>query len=260
MTRTTNVSLHQKLVAAVLFISLMMTGSIQADVIFYQGFDYGTTEGNLSTIGSADWSTSSAVDALYQKTSLKQKDSLKTGGSVKTPSTWGNGQQKIITQALDISLAGKTEFWVSCLISIDSATPAKDSSASISLVIVENHWQGNHPYTIGKSYGNTNGYVFSASGTGGDITNATFALVETNTTRVVYHVKTSTVPEVWVNPLSQPSVGTGQTMGATTQGSLTSIKKLEISFLGLVANLDEFIVGDTFADVSMPKKTVLIIR
>lgn len=259
MTRTINGNIHQKLFTAVVSIFMILAGAAQAEVIFYQGFDYGTTGGNLSTIASNDWSKSSSGDALYKTTSLKQGDSPQTGGSVKTQSGWSS--PRLITQTLDISLAGKNEFWVSCLISIDSASPAVECNAGITMGVIENSEGGVRTYTIEKNYHSTTGYSLSTTGgTPGGITNATFAKVGTSTTRIVYHVKKSTQPEVWVNPVSQPIEGTGQKIGAATQGNLTSIQKLDISFHNLVVNIDEFVVGDRYIDVCAFKGTVFVIR
>lgn len=54
-----------KLFATVITVFAMLTGAAQANVLFYQGFDYGSTEGNLDTVGSADWTSSTTIKALY---------------------------------------------------------------------------------------------------------------------------------------------------------------------------------------------------
>jgi hypothetical protein len=238
----------------------IFAGILQADVIFYQGFDYGNADGELYTVGSADWTTSSSVKTLYKAIGMEHEGSPDTGGSAKTKSTWGASES---TQDFDdISLIGTNEFWVSCLISCDSATQTLNNSAGLKLSIVENSWGGIQSYVVEKNYNYATGYFFSKSGSGAGITNATFAIVGTDTTRIVFHVKKSTIPEIWINPTSEPVIGTGQSIGNATTSNLTSINKLEINSLGLVINMDEIVIGETYADVCAPppQGTILVIQ
>ncbi len=261
MTRTTNVKIQRIMLMKVITIFIITAGTAQADILFYQGFDYGDTEGNLSTVGSDDWSTTSSKDALYKNTSLEHKDSPKKGGSAKTQSNW-TGSANNIDQNLSINILDKNELWVSLLISSDTATPTSDTLASINLVVKQNSWQAAVSYNVGKQWGNTTGYTFSAGGTTAIITGAEYSTVGTDIMRVVYYLKKSREPEVWLNPTSPPTLGTGQFIGPKVHSNLTSIDLLRISFLGIVMNMDEFIIGDTYADVCAPppQGTILIVE
>ncbi len=238
------------------------TGLAQADVLFYQGFEYGGTATGLTAVAATDWTRIAGSvnrDVSYQPTGLSKKGSLSNGGSVKTPSVWTD-PAVTLKQDLNLSLAGKNGFWISLLVSSDSATPPANSLASVSLFVLENNWQAAVQYRVSKAWNSTAGFAFHRADTGGIMTGAEFSTIGTDTIRVVISVRKSTRPEIWINPTTPPVIGTGQVLGNSTAGNLTAIESLQISFQGVAINFDEIVIGDTYADVTAAHPTLISIR
>lgn len=236
-------------IATTIVWSVIIANTALADLIFYQGFDYGDTDGDLATVASADWITDTSVKSKYKSTGLTHEGSFSTGGSVQTVTTWGTSTT--IQDFDDISLIDKDEFWFSMLISNETASPGGGKSFSVCLSTTQDGSTRN--YYVGKTYHNTTAFGFGTlSYTFTDLNGAEFTTIGTDTIRIVYKIRTGAVPEVWVNPVTTPVSGTGQQIGTAAMSSFTSIDSITISSLGIAVNVDEFVIGETYADVTAP--------
>lgn len=236
---------------ALLSAGLAFPLSAGASLIVYQGFNYGTTAGDLTTVGSADWTTSADYSPVYNTTSLGYGSLVTSGGSVQTISTWGNGQTKTATQDFaDIDISSKTELWVSMLVQTPSAVTSTGTQVSFGYNIKRNSWGGAVNNTIGKAWSNNTAFV-SSFPTAQNITAADYSTIGTTTLLVVVRLSQNAAGEIWVNPAiggSTPVAGTGQAL--ESGGNFTSINSISLSFLNQTMVFDELRIGDTFADVT----------
>ncbi|MBC2595582.1 hypothetical protein H5P28_15045 [Ruficoccus amylovorans] len=218
-----------------------------AAIIFYQGFDYGSTAGELSAVSGGEWSEQATRPAAYETESLTYPGIESTGGSVLTDSGWSSSRTST-TQTLNIDISSKSEIWVSVLLSISTATPGTSNSAEIALRVLQNDWQSAVTRSVGKTYNNDSGYMSGTTALNG----GSFAEVGTSVVQVVYRLAEGSAAEFWVNPDGTPVVGEGQLIGNNI-ANLTTIETLTISSQGLGMRMDEFIVADSYADIVVPE-------
>ncbi len=233
-----------------LLASLSTAQLSHAGLLYYQGFSYGETDGALTTVGSADWTSPADIHANYNTTGLSYGNLTVAGGSAQTNSAWGDGTTNTVTHDFeDIDISTKNEVWISFLMAAPSTVTTANASATFGVNITRNNWQNAVNYTAGKSWANNTAYTASPGST--SISGAEFATVTTDTLLVVFKLTKGANTEVWLNPTigsTTPVAGTGLTIGSA--GNLTSINSIALSFQGQSLHFDELRVGDTFMDVT----------
>ena len=222
---------------------LLPAAGLKADLLYYEGFDYGASSGALTDVGSGGGWTGS-TNNTYQPTGLSYGNLQVSGGSVRGYAPYTTGQ--ITVNAMSVNITSYTEIWVSLLLAMPTTTPTSGNSAGIAISVTQNSWGSTLSREVGKQWSNTGNYAL----TGTPITDAPYATVGTNTTFFVYRLSEGSAAEIWVNPgFTMPTAGTGQLIGASIP-NLTSVDYVQLSSFALGMNMDEIRIATTFDEVA----------
>ncbi|WP_309385901.1 PEP-CTERM sorting domain-containing protein [Cerasicoccus frondis] len=238
-------------ISSIGFLCTLTATSTQAATLLYEGFDYGESDGSLTTTSGGAWTQiSSAGTAEYVSSGLSYGSLVTSGGAAQTNTAWDGGTTKQFRfDFTDIDLSSANEVWISFLVQTPGSV-GTNTSAQLSVSMLRNSWGSYQNYGAGKSYGNNTAYTSTMLGS---ISGAEFANVGSDTLLLVYRFTRGSAGELWLNPTiggSTPTPGTGIALTDTTNTSLTSIQYATISFLGQEMVMDELRIGDTFADVT----------
>jgi hypothetical protein len=222
---------------------------VSADLLHYEGFDYGSTDALLTTASGGLWQTTSTDnDAQYIAAGLTYPGLITSGGAVRTTTVWGSGSRELYQDLDDIDLTAKDEIWVSVLTQAP-ATITQSNGAQFGWSMLRNAWGGTVDYGVGKSWWNTTAFNSSFLGS---IAGADFASVGTDTILLLYRFAPGYSGELWLNPvvdgMTAPAVGSGQTL-TDSSGNLTEISELFLSYIGYQGEFDELRIGNTWQSV-----------
>lgn len=229
-------------------VALCVAPISQGALLFYQGFDYGSTGGDLTTIASSDWTSSATLTPNYTTSGLSYGNLAVSGGAAQTQSTWTSSVNTATQNFADIDISAKSEVWISFLMEAP-ASVTSNASALFGANITRNSWQTAVNYTAGTTYGSNTSYMANPGANA--IPDGTFAANGTDTVLVVFKLTSGANTEVWLNPSissTAPVAGTGLDIGSA--GNLTSINSIALSFQGQSFLFDELRIGDTFLDVT----------
>ncbi|WFB36872.1 PEP-CTERM sorting domain-containing protein [Kiritimatiellota bacterium B12222] len=221
----------------------------QASLLFYEGFDYGASDALLTTAGGANWVNTTGDDnAAYVASGLSYGSLATSGGMVQTQTNWGT--RDYVYDFADIDISGEDEIWLSMLVQMPAAIGG-NTSAEFGMTMVRNSWGGVVEYEAGKGWGNDDAYVSSRMSPN-SITGTDYATVEDDTILLVYRFTKGEAGRLWANPTlgSEPLDVNGQVLNDGGNPGLTSINKINITYLGHQMNVDELRIGTTFGDVS----------
>lgn len=222
---------------------------VSPDLLHYEGFNYGASNALLTAASDGSWQTSSPNDdAEYIAVGLSYPGLVTSGGAVRTTTFWGSGSRVLIQDLDDIDLTGNDEVWVS-LLAQAPATITQSNGAQFGWSMLRNAWGGRVDYAVGKSWWNTTAFNSSFLGS---ISGADFASVGTDSILVVYRFALGISGELWLNPVvdgvTMPPIGSGQ-MLTDSNGNLTEISELFLSYIGYQGVFDELRIGNTWQSV-----------
>lgn len=238
-------------VATALTFAAFASGA-EAQLLVYEGFTYGSTNALLTTASGGAWTTSSTDnDAQYISSGLTYGSLQVSGGAARTTTAWGSSA-RLLTYDLggagNLDISSYNEIWLSMLVQTPGAV-SNGSESAFGMRMQRNSWSSFQNYTAGKGWNNQTANVTSF---GGDISGADYSTLGTNTFLLVYRFTVGQVGELFLNPTiggAAPVAGTGQLL-TDTNGNLTAIESLALSFRGHDKIYDELRIGTTFASVT----------
>ncbi len=222
----------------------------QADLVYYEGFDYGDVAGSLATLGaSGGWSGDSQIG--YVSTSLDYAGLPTTGGSA--IGYTDNGTKYTVTNMFGdasiptSSIGGK--FYLSFLISMhETDIPSgTGSSAAVTFYVPQNPFPTSADDSGARSIqvpwdSSNDDYHYNFNPIVGASTN------HSDTTLMVFYFPGGGASiEYWINPTPGVEPGSGVSTGVAAY--LNRISGLSFSAQNLLVELDEIRIGTTFDDV-----------
>lgn len=218
--------------------------SLPAGILYYQGFDYGDTAGDLTALAGSDWTLTGGVDPLYSPRGFNHPTVGGTGGSLYTSDAYGSGGARRVDQALNVDLTGLDEVWVSTLMAMVNR-PQASASADVTISIVQNDWQAAVNHAVGKVWNDTTGFKYAGTA----LTGADFTADVERPLHIVYRIAKGSAPEFWVNPTGTPTPGTGQTIGNVVN-NLTTLTRCRINQASMGLHVDEIVVAENYAAIA----------
>ncbi len=226
---------------------LKITGhdaTLPAGILYYQGFDYGDTAGDLTAVSGSDWTLTGTAVPLYSPRGFIHPAVGGTGGSLYTSDAYGGGGTRRVEQSLNVDLTSLTEVWVSTLIAMVNR-PQASASADVTISILQNDWQAAINHTVGKVWNDTTGIRYGST----YLTGAEFTADIERPLHIVYRVAEGSATEFWVNPTGTPTPGTGQSIGNVVN-NLTTLTRCRINQASMGLHVDEIVVAENYAAIA----------
>ncbi|WP_269542598.1 hypothetical protein [Cerasicoccus fimbriatus] len=221
-----------------------------ADLLYYEGFEYGNDPDKLTAASSGNWSTASVDDdALYLPTGLTYGSLQVNGGCASSTTSWGSGTRSLLADFNDIDLSAKSEVWVSMLLRAPGGV-SSSSECGFGIRLQRNAWGSVQNYGAGKSWNNVSSHTSKFLG---NIPGGEFSTVGADVFLLVYCFKLGSAGELWINPVvdgvTVPTSGSGFSLNDSANTGLVNISEAYISFRAHEQMMDELRIGDSFLDV-----------